>query len=690
MFKKLNAFKLLIGTFAVALALVVTSSASAFTLADFGSTTLKVGSTGQAVMNVQTVVGATADGKFGPNTKAKVMAWQSNHSLTADGVVGPMTKAAMAANDGTSMTYPAGCTSATGFSSTTGQPCSSTSTVPGCAAGALFSSTTGQPCSGGTTTVNSGTNGYLSDIASDSTNRVSTVYESEQDKVVAGFRATARLASQNVTRVRVLMKNTDTAGSSVSLAKYISGASLWFGSTKLATMSVAQADRSSSDDTYTFNFSGLNANIAQDQIGHFYVSVNVNGSLDTGDVSTPGSANWAIVFPDGGLSASSPDGSYDTYNAGAGNVPSASTVLSWGSDVGFTLGKFSANGVKADINLSASNPAATVVAVSNTAATNGVTLLNFTIKATNSDLTVRRVPISVTSTTSGSSAMINTIKLMQGSNVLDTLDGSAGTGTCGAAGVCDYSFINLSSPSNKIAAGTTAEFSVVVDLKSKTAGSYSDGVTLTASLTNANAINVSKLSIQDVNGDQLSTSYRYGSAIGNLMTLRENGVNVVMGTAVLSNTTSTGGLIESVTYSIPVSVTSFGNTLYVGQTTESAATVSAQNGLAFTVQDNGGNDATVAGSAGVAVMIGSAVMSTSDALVEGIGYRLDSGSTKHFTVTVTVTGLSASSYGSTAGYYRVALKQFKTWTDSALTAGPAVSTLNPSASYQTAFQYLNQ
>src|SRR3989338_186333 len=53
--------------------------------------TLRVGSTGDEVKCLQAIVGATADGKFGPLTKAAVMAWQSGHSLVADGVVGPLT-----------------------------------------------------------------------------------------------------------------------------------------------------------------------------------------------------------------------------------------------------------------------------------------------------------------------------------------------------------------------------------------------------------------------------------------------------------------------------------------------------------------------------------------------------------------------------------------------------------------------
>jgi len=60
--------------------------------------TLKQGSTGSQVAAMQAVIGATADGKFGPMTKAKVQAFQASKGLVADGVVGPMTGAAIAAS----------------------------------------------------------------------------------------------------------------------------------------------------------------------------------------------------------------------------------------------------------------------------------------------------------------------------------------------------------------------------------------------------------------------------------------------------------------------------------------------------------------------------------------------------------------------------------------------------------------
>ncbi|NCU28823.1 MAG: hypothetical protein EOM85_04100, partial [Candidatus Moranbacteria bacterium] len=74
---------------------------------DFGATTLKVGSRGEAVKAVQTVVGATpVDGIFGAMTKAKVMAWQASNGLTADGLFGPASKAKANAVLGTTPTTP--------------------------------------------------------------------------------------------------------------------------------------------------------------------------------------------------------------------------------------------------------------------------------------------------------------------------------------------------------------------------------------------------------------------------------------------------------------------------------------------------------------------------------------------------------------------------------------------------------
>jgi peptidoglycan hydrolase-like protein with peptidoglycan-binding domain len=59
------------------------------------TSTLKRGSTGDAVKQMQQKLGIPADGDFGPGTEAAVKKWQAANGLTADGVVGPKTLAAL-------------------------------------------------------------------------------------------------------------------------------------------------------------------------------------------------------------------------------------------------------------------------------------------------------------------------------------------------------------------------------------------------------------------------------------------------------------------------------------------------------------------------------------------------------------------------------------------------------------------
>jgi hypothetical protein len=71
---------------------------------NFGTGTLKNGSAGSAVIDLQNFLnakfnlGLAVDGKFGPKTTAGVKEWQTNNSLSADGLVGVKTKAMMNAN----------------------------------------------------------------------------------------------------------------------------------------------------------------------------------------------------------------------------------------------------------------------------------------------------------------------------------------------------------------------------------------------------------------------------------------------------------------------------------------------------------------------------------------------------------------------------------------------------------------
>jgi len=62
--------------------------------------TLRRGSTGDSVKQVQAMLKVAADGVFGPNSEAAVRDFQRKHDLVPDGIVGPGTWAAFDASDG--------------------------------------------------------------------------------------------------------------------------------------------------------------------------------------------------------------------------------------------------------------------------------------------------------------------------------------------------------------------------------------------------------------------------------------------------------------------------------------------------------------------------------------------------------------------------------------------------------------
>src|ERR1035437_2941203 len=167
--------KFLLGVMVVAalfVGVVAVNPASAAAANCSITTTLKVGSKGAQVQCLQTALGLTADGSFGPKTKAAVVAFQKNAGLVADGIFGAKSRAQWMANNGVGAVsfLPPGCTSTAGFSSTTSASCATAQVQnpvfpPGCTSSAGFSPTTGASCATGA--VNQQTGPVSVSLASD-------------------------------------------------------------------------------------------------------------------------------------------------------------------------------------------------------------------------------------------------------------------------------------------------------------------------------------------------------------------------------------------------------------------------------------------------------------------------------------------------------------------------------------------
>lgn len=111
--------------------------------------TLQSGMTGEDVKALQAALGVTADGSFGPRTKAAVMAFQTTKGLPTDGVFGLAARNALAGSSLVQTALPEGCTATTAFSTTTGAKCIPSIVVPlpaGCTAISAYSVTTGTKC----------------------------------------------------------------------------------------------------------------------------------------------------------------------------------------------------------------------------------------------------------------------------------------------------------------------------------------------------------------------------------------------------------------------------------------------------------------------------------------------------------------------------------------------------------------
>ena len=324
-------------------------------------------------------------------------------------------------------------------------------------------------------------------------------------------------------------------------------------------------------------------------------------------------------------------------------------------------------------------PPVGTVEVDNYSDTDDVQLLKFTVKAEGSNLELRKIPVQITvSSNSNVSNIIDTMEILKDNNILDVVDGTAGTqiSSCTAGSVpciSTYRFIfdDLSAPSNTVVNGTTSVFTVSVDLK-ELSGNYAEGDSVTASVPNTDVTSASNFSVIDMNGDQLLASQRFGSAQGNTQTLRTYGVIVrkVSSSEVAQND---GSGVTSVTYTMVLDVTAFGRDSYIGNSAQLAVNASGTNAIAYVFENS--NSPSVPDVTSIAV----------SNFASNVGdYSIEEGQTNRFTLT---SFLQTPSIPNNS--YRLASKEIRVFANSALTTGALNISLLPPDSFRTNFVYIN-
>lgn len=553
------------------------------------STNLTVGSTGSDVVALQTWLiangysipsiasGAAAKGYFGSQTLAAVKAYQTAKGIPSTGFVGPLTRGALNAGGGVVVT-PGVVTCPVGYNCT--------------------------PTSGGAPIVStSGMEGQLKTFDLLGSVSSETVDENESGAKVLGFEFEAEDSDMTIDRVDVDF--TAPASGSDDLADYIESVSLWLGSTKLATLSVNDADED--DDVFSFRFSGLKAVVQKDQTANMYVAVDAVNNVDSLDTGS-----WDVEIPADGIRATDSAGISDTYVS--------ANVL----EEDFTVGD--SNGGELDITENNDSPNGGIITVSEDNDTTDVTLLIIDLEADESDINIEQIPVSIVANSGTSiSSVVKSLKLVRGSTVLKSKSIPSTALSIGYEVVFNDLDIDIEE-------GDVETLKIVADLNDLEVGSFDEGDSVYATTTGSD----SSWSVEDANNDNVNPD---GSVTGEAQSFYQDGIVVsLVGTP---DASSEDGLAR---FEINFSVKASGSDAYISDNAPDAI-------LAATTPTgtNVGIQYSTSTTAGVAFVQSTDLAGTiNSGDVAGSYFKVNKGQTRSFSLIVEASNTSTSVYASSA------------------------------------------
>jgi hypothetical protein len=551
---------LVIGAFAM--------SASAYVFSNY----LSVGSTGNDVVALQsflvskgflTMPAGVAEGYFGSLTKAAVVAYQASVGLPSTGYVGPMTVKVLNAGGSTASTGAATCPA--------GYSCAPTTPVTfACPSGwtcTPLAGTTGGTVTGASTATGITTPGVEGILSATPGPVSNSVLNGGQLKApIIDARLQAQDSDIAIQRVTVDL------GASTNVFNYVfsnlylvdpsTGAILT--STPLNASTVVQ-----SGSNYVVNMTGFNFIVPKNTYKDLTVEADVNGSILTQFLGS-----YTVSIDNQGIRGVDGAG-IDQYSSG---------VLSQSVTINQSLSLNS----QVNISLDGSTPVTQSVPVIDTTNGNylGLPVLTFDMLAQNDNIHIHNLTVKFASTTSAGN--ITAAYLYNGSTLV-TSAAVASNGTAEFQNLPDSGTGSLVIPQN-----TTAILTVKADV---TGVSAPDSVSASIpSFTNIGTVSApiysNGLTETFYNSTDGNANTIIGGATGNTVTVLGKGLNVnLAGTIGLSTSGSNstiGGAspsttTESITATIPVTLTAVGSNVYFGDQASTSPV------FTFNVYDGNGN-----------------------------------------------------------------------------------------------------
>ena len=465
--------------------------------------------------------------------------------------------------------------------------------------------TTGEPTTSGSSTLSGGM-GDLQDVNVLSTYSNEKVKEGQSDAKVLAFEIEADNGSDLlISNVRLSFEQIG-AGSK-RMNKYIDAVKVWQGTKEVG--SADTSDFSENSDVYSRAINLSNAVVKDGEKSKFYVSVDAISNVDSNDLGE----DWNVTVDS------------IRFKDASGAIITDSSTGDLGNGKDFSFEDLTTSGdLELKVSKGTNSPIAQVVEADSVSDTPDVTLVEAKIKASGSDMAIDEIKFDVTPTGANSNEIVKEYKLMVDGKEIDSVDSPSIAST-----VTGYVTFTDLKDDFMIDMDDTVTVKLVADINDFETN-FGNGDSILASLKTSGG---SEFSVEDENGDDVSSSDWTGSAVGEAQTFFEDGIMVklVSTSAVKTAGDATAPESDSGLFTITFDVTAFGNDVYIDKTDP---VVGGANASAIIAPVTG--------------TVTSEITSPSGADEKTNSYLVEEGTTERFTVTTNI-------LATTTGFFKVEL-----------------------------------